>query len=110
MDYPLQVQKRNGKLETYQTVKLRLSFQKVIKDKLNSTEQGLLISKVEKGFFNNISTAQITESLILTAVGFIEKDLVFDIITTQLLLHKVYREAFGRKINWGNFSETYRKT
>lgn len=110
MNVPLQVRKRSDKLEEYQPDKLCFSLQKIAKDKINDSEQNLLISKVEKQIFNNISTTQITEILILTTTAFIEKDPIFDEITTQLLLHKIYREAFGEKFNSENFSELCRRT
>jgi ribonucleoside-diphosphate reductase alpha chain len=69
-----------------------------------------LISKVEKEVFNNISTNQITDTLILAATSLIEKDPVFDKVATQLLLYKIYREVFQAKTNPQNFQNFYQKT
>jgi ribonucleoside-diphosphate reductase alpha chain len=110
MNTSLQVQKRDGKFESYQTGKLYSSFQKITQNKIDSEEQNLLVSKVEKQIFNNISTAQIIEILILTTSSWIEKDPIFDQITAQLLLHKIYREILGEKFNLENFSQLCRKT
>src|SRR6185437_5156384 len=105
-----QVKKRDGKFENYQTEKLHASFQKIIQNKINPEEQNLLLSKVEKQIFNNISTAQIIETLILTTSSWIEKDPVFDQITAQLSLCKIYREVLGKKCNLENFSQLCQKT
>jgi ribonucleoside-diphosphate reductase alpha chain len=109
MSDSLQVQKRDGKIENYQTEKLHSSFQKITQNKIDSDEQSLLVSKVEKQIFNNISTAQIIEILILTTSSWIEKDPAFDQITAQLLLHKIYREVLGEKLNLDNFPQLCRK-
>jgi transcriptional regulator NrdR family protein len=66
MSASFQIQKRDGKFENYQTEKLYSSFQKITQNKINPNEQNLLVSKVENQIFNNISTAQIIEILILT--------------------------------------------
>jgi ribonucleoside-diphosphate reductase alpha chain len=110
MNASLQVQKRDGRFENYQTEKLHSSFQKITQNKIDSDKQNLLISKVEKLLFDNISTAQIIEALILTTSSWIEKDPIFDQITAQLLLRKIYREVLGEKFNLENFPQLCRKT
>jgi ribonucleoside-diphosphate reductase alpha chain len=110
MNASLQVQKRDGRFENYQTEKLHSSFQKITQNKIDSDKQNLLISKVEKLLFDNISTAQIIETLILITSSWIEKDPIFDQITAQLLLRKIYREVLGEKFNLKNFSQLCRKT
>ena len=105
-----QVRKRNHEYQNYQSEKLRSTLLKVTQNEIDALTQDLLISKIEKRFFNNISTAEITEILVLTTAGFIEKDPFFDKMAVQLLLRKIYREFSGKKIDLINFSELYRKT
>lgn len=110
MNSSFQIQKRSLKYENYHPEKLYHTIQRGIKNKLKATDQDLLITKVEKQLFNNISTDQITETLILNATSLIEKDPIFDELATQLLLQKIYREVFQVKINSKNFLELYRKS
>ena len=90
MPLVIQVRKRNQNLENYQTNKLQQTPQKILKDKVSLIDQDLLISEVEKQLFDNISTSQIMEILILTATSFIEKDLIYDELAAGLLLQKIY--------------------
>jgi len=105
----IQVRKRNQNLESYQVDKLYKTFQKILKDRTNLVNQDLLISEVEKQLSDKISTSQINEVLILTATSLIEKDPVYDTLAARLLLRKILREVFSRKVKNNNLVETYQQ-
>ena len=94
MSIPISIQKKSLEYEKFQVNKLKFFLDEKLNSSLESINRDLLISKVEKQIFNNISTEQITDTLILTAASLIEKDPVFDEVATQLLLYKIYREVF----------------
>src|SRR5688572_33261156 len=98
MPLVVQVRKRNQSLENYQLNKLYRTFQRILKDKINLIDQHLLISEIEKQFFPNITTQQVTKISILTATSFIEKDPIYDELATGLLLRKILWEVFSQKI------------
>jgi ribonucleoside-diphosphate reductase alpha chain len=106
----ISVQKRSLNHEIFQTSKLKNFFAEKLNISIKPADRDLLISKAEKQFFNNISTIQITDTLILTATGLIEKDPIFDKVATRLLLQKTYREVFQKKVNSNNFQELYQQS
>src|SRR4051794_5473153 len=109
MSIPISIQKKSLEYEKFQVNKLKFFLDEKLNSSLESINRDLLISKVENQIFNNISTEQITDTLILTAASLIEKDPVFDEVATQLLLYKIYREVFQEKINSQKLQKLYRK-
>ncbi|CAI2162878.1 17004_t:CDS:1 [Funneliformis geosporum] len=110
MSNSISIQKRSLNHENFQENKLKNFFEEKLNISVEPTNRDLLISKAEKQFFDNISTTQITNTLILTATSLIEKDPIFDKIATQLLLQKTYRKVFQKKVNSNNFRELYQQS
>ena len=110
MSLAIQVQKRNQTLQNYQPEKIHRTCQRILGKKLNLIDENLLISEVQNQLFDNISTSQINEILILTATSLIEKDPLYDDLAAGLLLQKLYREVFFQKVNANNFEKLYRET
>ncbi|CAH1763870.1 7068_t:CDS:2 [Entrophospora sp. SA101] len=92
MSRVIQVRKSNQSLEDYQANKLRQTFQRILKDKINLIDLDSLIMEIEKQFFPQISTPQIAEILILTATSLVERDPIYDELATSLLLQKLFHE------------------
>jgi ribonucleoside-diphosphate reductase alpha chain len=110
MPLAIQVQKRSRTLQNYQSEKLRQTCRRILKERISLIDENLLISETEKQFFDNISTSQINEILILTATSLIERDPVYDDLAAGLLLQKLYYEVFLQKVNVSNFEKLYRET
>ncbi|CAI2196080.1 10908_t:CDS:1 [Funneliformis geosporum] len=110
MSNSISIQKRSLNHENFQEKKLKNFFDEKLNISIETTNRDLLISKAEKQFFDNISTIQITNTLILTATSLIEKGPIFDKIATQLLLQKTYRKVFRKKVNSNNFRELYQQS
>jgi len=110
MSLAIQVQKRSRTLQNYQSEKLRQTCQRILKERISLIDENLLISETEKQFFDNISTSQINEILILTATSLIERDPVYDDLAVGLLLQKLYREVFLQKVSTSNFEKLYRES
>nr|CAG8598918.1 1967_t:CDS:2 [Entrophospora candida] len=109
MSLAIQVQKRDQTHQNYQSEKLRRTCQRILKEKSRLIDENLLISEIEKQLFDNISTSQINEILILTATNLLEKDPLYDNLAAGLLLQKLYREVFHQKVNADNFEKIYHK-
>src|SRR5438046_8552401 len=103
MPNSVSIQKRSLNHENFQANKLKNFFDEKLNISIEPTNRDLLISKAEKQFFDNISTTQINDTLILTATSLIEKDPIFDKIATKLLLQKKYRKVFHKKVSSNNF-------
>ncbi len=58
--------------------------------------------------FENISTKELEQAIILAATSFIEKDPIYNEVATRLLWQKLYREVIGKRITSESLEQEYR--
>ncbi len=75
---------------------------------VNDIDYNLILNELKKNIFNKITTEKIEETLILSVTSLMEKDLVYNVLATRLLLQKLYKEVFKFSTNDLNFSNNYK--
>lgn len=69
-----------------------------------------LMKELFKNVFNNISTREIEDALILAAIPFIERDPAYSRVTARLLSKQLFREVTDQSIIRSNVDAVYRQS
>ncbi len=104
------VTKRDGTAEPYNADKINRAIERAargVSDPVSKVMQ--IASETRLGLFNGISTEELDQAIIQTAVQNIKDDPDFDIIATRLLLKTIYKKALGDYANDYEMEKLYRE-
>ncbi len=102
------VYKKNGKTQFFDPQKMYATIERAAKGFENIISLPLIMNEIIKNIYENISTKEIDDAVILGAVAFIEKDPRHSIVAARLLLQKLAKEVFGISVSEECYVQTYK--
>lgn len=99
----MQVRKRNGSLEPVNIEKIIHSVNKVTGD-LDGVDHYKIATRTVGGLYDGVSTRELDELSIQTAVGFISEDPIYSKVAARLLDNFIDKEIAGQEIH--SFSQS----
>ena len=104
------VVKRDGRKEKFSAKKLKKSLNWAIKPAEKEVDPDLIVAECEANLADDMTTAQISQALVLAARSLIERDPAYSQVASRLLLRTVYQQAISReKIDYKEFEPQYRQ-
>ena len=104
----LTINKKNGTTQSFDREKVYASLKRAVKGFENSVSIMLIMEEVSKNLYNNASTYEIVDAMILATVSFIERDPSYSIVASRLLRQKLAKEVFGVSITQERYEQQYR--
>ena len=104
------VTKRDGSKEPYNADKINKALEQVasgVDDPVGKVVQ--IATETELAVFSGITTEELDQAIINTAVQNIKEDPDFDIMATRLLLKTIYKKALGDYSNQYELEKLYRE-
>jgi len=92
---PITIVKRDGRQEPFDHTKIILALQRAGLHRLTDEIVETLCNALQGMLFEGITSENIEKCCILAATSFIERDPLYDIIATRLLLQQLMREISG---------------
>lgn len=102
--------KANGSKEPFDVYKLIRGVERAADGLKNPIALDVIIQEVVRNLFDNISTAQIADLLIMATSVFIEKDPEYDRVAVKFTLQKLAREVFGVSLTDSAFEDAYKRS
>ena len=93
----LKITHSDGKKSTFQLAKVRQVLERCA-EKFSAVDTNLVLEEVKRNIYDGITTAEVSQVLILAGKSFIERDPQYSQFTAALLLNTTYREVFGVSI------------
>jgi ribonucleoside-diphosphate reductase alpha chain len=109
MTTPMNVKKRNGRLEDFNVEKINACAQRACEgiDHVSASE---VVLDAQLQLFDKIKTSDIDKALILSAREKIEKEPNYSFAAASLLLNTVYKKVFKEGVDSDTFKLQYRKS
>ncbi|MCF7820526.1 MAG: ribonucleoside-diphosphate reductase subunit alpha [Candidatus Pacebacteria bacterium] len=105
----IQITKRDGSKEAFNADRINQSIARACKGLKDETSKVMQIAtETELQLYDGISTQEMDEATISSAVQNIKENIDFDIVAKRLLLKTVYKQILG-EYNEDNFSKLYKK-
>lgn len=99
----MKVRKRDGRLEDANYEKIQKSIQRVCED-LHDVDYHRIAVRTIGGLFDGVTTKELDELSIRTAVGFIEDDPIYSKVAARLLVNYIGKEVTNQDIH--SFSQS----
>ena len=103
----LKIVKASGEEEFLDEGKIKGTVEHAVKGYEDMVDVDSLVMQCKEQLYEGISTREIARTLMMTARSWIEKGMPYSFITSRLLLNQIYREAFGKKVEYQEFGERY---
>jgi len=107
MDKPINVKKRNGKLQKIDINKINLCAIRACEG-LESVSASEIVIDANVQLYDKITTREIDKALIMSARAKIEKDPNYSYVAAKLLLGNIYKEVSGSSVDKDAFDHQYR--
>lgn len=104
------VKKSNNEKEAVIIKKMYQTFAWATAGYEQVTDIMLLLEEALKSFFDGITQQEIAETLILAAVGFIERDPAYGYVAARLLLKKLFNEVTACSTIASDFAQQYKQS
>ena len=103
----LQVEKRNGRLETLDISKINRCAERACEN-LDSVSPSEVVLDAHVQLYEKISTKEIDQALIMSARQKMEKEPDYSYVAARLLLGNIHKEVFGISVDKEAFDRQYR--
>ena len=107
MDKPINVKKRNGRLQKLNINKINLCAERACVD-LDNVSASEVVIDANVQFYDKIPTKEIDKALIMSARQKIEKEPNYAYVASRLLLASIHKEVFGESRDKDGFEHQYR--
>lgn len=104
------IKKKNGSAEMFDYDKVYNCFKRAARGFEETVILDLLMQEVIKNIYDQITTFEIEDALILAATSLIEHDPVYSTIASRLLQQKLCKEVFGYSVDTHHYEQEYRKS
>ncbi len=108
--YMFTVVKSDGTREFLSDKRLRQTISWACADYKTTVDVELIFQETIKNIFDGISTPEISDALVLSASGFIERDPMYGKIAVIFLLRKLFRAVTGYSITCVDYKEHYARS
>lgn len=101
------INKKDGESVPFNKEKVYLTLKRACKGLENDVSVDLVMQEVTKNLYDQASTAEVEDALILGAISFIEKDPAYSKVGARLLIQKLSKEVFGTSITQETYNQHY---
>lgn len=105
----LYIIKRTGQRQKFSMDKLKEGIRLAAGDLSNEIDIHLIAQQCRAELYDDIKTHDIERTLILTTRAMIERDPAYSKVAARLLMHKISKEVFKDRLNFGDFDKQYRE-
>ncbi len=106
----LTINKKNGTTQTFDREKVYASLKRAAKSIEESVSLNLVMQEVTKNLYNQATTLEIEDAMVLAAISFIERDPAYSLFASRILRQKLAKEVIGASTTEQNYSQVYRET
>lgn len=107
-DSRLLVTKRSGDKEPFSKVKLSTYVNRFTEGFADRINVDAIINQCEQEMYDEIKTKDVADVLTMVVRSFIERDPAYSHLASRLLLHTIYQDALGYKVDVENVESAYR--
>ncbi len=105
------IKKKNGSVEMFDYEKVYNCFKRAAHGLEQTIIFDLLMQEVIKNVYDQITTFEIEDALVLAAIALIEHDPIYGTVASRLLRQKLSKEVIGFSIHSaGQYEQEYRKS
>lgn len=105
------IKKKNGSVEMFDYEKVYNCFKRASQGLEEAVVLDLLMQEVIKNVYDQITTFEIEDALVLAAIALIEHDPIYSTVASRLLRQRLSKEVFGFSVNSaGQYEQEYRKS
>ncbi len=101
------INKKDGEGVPFNREKVYLTLKRACKGLEDDVVVDLIMQEVTKNLYDQASTKEVEDALILAAIAFIEKDPAYSKVGSRLLLQKLSKEVFGNSITQETYGQHY---
>lgn len=101
------INKKNGGSVPFNREKVYLTLKRACKGLEGDLVVDLIMQEVTKNLYDQASTGEVEDALILGAISFIEKDPAYSKVGARLLIQKLSKEVFGSSITQETYGQHY---
>lgn len=102
------INKKNGNNEFFDRDKVYASLQRAVKGVEDSISLDLIMQEITKNLYNQATTFEIEDAIILATIVFIERDPAYSLVASRLLRQKLAKEVIERSTTEENYAQQYR--
>lgn len=102
------VTKKNGNNEHFDRDKVHTSLTRASKDLEDVVSLDLIMQEITKNLYDQATTLQIEDAMILATIAFIERDPAYSLVASRLLRQKLAKEVIQRSTTEEDYSQQYR--
>src|SRR3990167_4284428 len=104
----LTINKINGRTEPFERDKVYTSLKRACIGLESEVSVDLIMQEVTKNIYNQASTYEVQDAMILAATAFVERDPAYSKVAARLLLQKLTKEVIGKSIKTETYEKAYR--
>ncbi|MEX0917517.1 MAG: ribonucleoside-diphosphate reductase subunit alpha [Candidatus Paceibacterota bacterium] len=111
-EHELPVVKRSGRIEAFDIQKIRKTLSYATAGYEDVIDVDSLVAHCKSEIYENITTKEIGQSLVMVTRSFIERDPAYSSVASRLLLAVLHREVIGNSlesVDYTNFENQYRE-
>lgn len=102
------VNKKNGELVPLNREKVYATIKRACRGFEHVVSLDLIMQEFAKNMYDQATTRQVEDALVLAAISFIERDPAYSVVAARLLRQKLAKEVFGQSVTEDSFEQTYR--
>ena len=102
------INKKNGERVPFNREKVYATIQRACKGLEESVNIDLIMQEVSKNLYDQASTQDVEDAMILGAISFIEKDPAYSKVASRLLRQKLAKQVFGASVTEDMFHQCYK--
>ncbi len=103
------INKKNGTSQGLDLEKILYSLKRAARGFEATISLELVLNEVTKNLYENASTSEIEDAMIMAATAFIERDTCYSLFASRLLLQKQAKEVFGQSVKAENYASCYQE-
>lgn len=108
-DVLLTINKKNGSSQMLDRSKIYQSLKRATKGFEEKISLDLIMQEVTKNLYDQASTLEIEDAMVLSTIAFIERDPAYSMVASRLLLQKLAKEVLVRSTTHETYDEYYRE-
>lgn len=102
------INKKNGSTQLFDRDKVYQSLQRAAQGLEEHISLDLVMQEVTKNLYDQASTLEIEDALILAATSFIERDPAYSLFASRLLRQKLAKEVLGASTTQDTYAQKYK--
>lgn len=104
------INKKNGQQAPFNREKVHLTLKRACKGLEKDVVIDLIMQEVTKNLYDQASTGEVEDALILATISFIEKDPAYSKVAARLLIQKLSKEVFKSSVTQETYAHHYQRS